>query len=95
MVVTGKRDISEMAGVGKIMPRTMLAFTIAAFGLIGIPPAVGFISKWYLCLGSLEGGGIMMIFLFVLLLASLLDVVFFPLYYTLRSSRNQKERKKR
>jgi len=83
MVVTGKRDISEMAGVGKIMPRTMLAFTITAFGMIGIPPAVGFISKWYLCLGTLEGGDIMMIFLFVLLLASLLDVVyFFPIIHT-------------
>jgi len=83
MVVTGKRNISEMAGVGKIMPRTMLAFTITAFGMIGIPPAVGFISKWYLCLGTLEGGGIMMIFLFVLLLSSLLDVVyFFPIVHT-------------
>jgi multicomponent Na+:H+ antiporter subunit D len=83
MVVTGKRNISEMAGVGKIMPRTMLAFTIAAFGMIGIPPAVGFISKWYLCMGTLEGGDIIMIFLFVLLLASLLDVVyFFPIIHT-------------
>jgi multicomponent Na+:H+ antiporter subunit D len=82
MVVTGKRNISEMAGVGKIMPRTMLAFTITAFGMIGIPPAVGFISKWYLCLGALEGGDIMMIFLFVLLIASLLDVVyFFPILH--------------
>ncbi len=54
MVVTGKKNISEMAGIGKTMPVTMLAFTITAFGMCGIPPVVGFISKWYLCMGSYE-----------------------------------------
>ncbi|RZN40313.1 MAG: monovalent cation/H+ antiporter subunit D family protein [Methanophagales archaeon ANME-1-THS] len=83
MVVTGKRNISEMGGIGKTMPVTMLAFSVGALGMSGIPPAVGFISKWYLCLGSLEGGGIMILFLFVLLAASLLDVVyFFPILHT-------------
>jgi multicomponent Na+:H+ antiporter subunit D len=83
MVATGKKNISEMGGVGKTMPVTMLAFSVCALGMCGIPPAVGFISKWYLCLGSLEGGGIMIIFLFVLLTASLLDVVyFFPIIHT-------------
>jgi multicomponent Na+:H+ antiporter subunit D len=83
MVATGKKNISEMGGVGKTMPVTMLAFSVCALGMCGIPPAVGFISKWYLCLGSLEGGGIMIIFLFVLLAASLLDVVyFFPIIHT-------------
>jgi len=80
MVVTGKKNISEMAGVGKTMPVTMLAFTITAFGMCGIPPACGFISKWFLCWGTLQAGEI--IFLFVLLTASLLDVVyFFPIIH--------------
>jgi formate hydrogenlyase subunit 3/multisubunit Na+/H+ antiporter MnhD subunit len=83
LVVTGKKNISEMGGIGKTMPITMLAFSVGALGMSGIPPAVGFISKWYLCLGSLEGGGIMITFLFVLLAASLLDVVyFFPILHT-------------
>nr|QNO51190.1 NAD(P)H-quinone oxidoreductase subunit 2, chloroplastic [Methanosarcinales archaeon ANME-1 ERB6] len=87
MVVTGKKNISEMAGVGKTMPVTMLAFTITAFGMCGIPPAVGFISKWYLCMGSYEAfqeiSPVMIAFLFVLLIASLLDVVyFFPIIHT-------------
>ena len=83
LVATGKKNISEMGGVGKTMPVTMLAFSVGALGMCGIPPAVGFISKWYLCLGSLEGGGIMILFLFVLLTASLLDVVyFFPIIHT-------------
>lgn len=87
MVVTGKKNISEMAGIGKTMPVTMLAFTITAFGMCGIPPAVGFISKWYLCMGSYEAfreiSPVMIAFLFVLLIASLLDVVyFFPIIHT-------------
>ena len=81
MVVTGKKNISEMGGVGKMMPVTMLAFTITAFGMCGIPPACGFISKWFLCLGTLQAHEI--VFLFVLLIASLLDVVyFFPIIHT-------------
>jgi multicomponent Na+:H+ antiporter subunit D len=36
------------------MPFTMAAFTIAALSMIGIPPLGGFISKWYLALGSVE-----------------------------------------
>jgi formate hydrogenlyase subunit 3/multisubunit Na+/H+ antiporter MnhD subunit len=87
MVATGKKNISEMAGIGKTMPVTMLAFTVGALGMCGIPPAVGFISKWFLCAGSVEAAEtispVMIIFLFVLLIASLLDVVyFFPIIHT-------------
>ena len=45
-----------MRGIGKEMPLTMWCFTIASLGLIGIPPTGGFISKWYLAIGSLESG---------------------------------------
>lgn len=38
------------------MPVTLFSFTIAALGLIGIPPASGFVSKWYLALGALDSG---------------------------------------
>jgi multicomponent Na+:H+ antiporter subunit D len=81
MVATGKKNISEMSGVGKTMPVTMLAFTITAFGMCGIPPACGFISKWFLCQGALQAEEIA--FLFILLIASFLDVVyFFPIIHT-------------
>ncbi|HID19702.1 MAG TPA: monovalent cation/H+ antiporter subunit D family protein [Methanophagales archaeon] len=87
MVATGKKNISEMGGVGKTMPVTMLAFTITAFGMCGIPPAVGLTSKIYLCMGSMEASEIispvMITFLFVLLIASFLDVIyFFPIIHT-------------
>jgi multicomponent Na+:H+ antiporter subunit D len=34
----GIHKVSEMNGVGRRMPWTMLAFTIAALGMIGVPP---------------------------------------------------------
>lgn len=53
---TGKTRAEEMRGIGKEMPLTMWCWTIASLGLIGIPPTGGFISKWYLALGSLKSG---------------------------------------
>ncbi|MGN0506026.1 MAG: complex I subunit 5 family protein [Lachnospiraceae bacterium] len=53
---TGKTKVEELVGIGKEMPVTMWTYTIAALGLVGIPPVCGFISKWYLCLGALDSG---------------------------------------
>ena len=81
MVISGKKEISQMAGVGKQMPVTMLAFTIGALGMCGAPPVSGFISKWFLGLGTIQAGAL--IFLIVILVSSLLDVVyFFPVVKT-------------
>jgi multicomponent Na+:H+ antiporter subunit D len=79
-VKTHKENVSELDGIGKVMPVTMASFAIAAMGIAGVPPVAGFISKWYLCLGSLEAHQIL--FLFVLLTSALLDVgYFFPIIY--------------
>jgi formate hydrogenlyase subunit 3/multisubunit Na+/H+ antiporter MnhD subunit len=81
IVVTGKKNISEMGGIGRTMPVTMVAFTIGALGMSGIPPVCGLISKWYLALGTLDAHALPL--LAVLLVSSLLDVVyFFPIIYT-------------
>ena len=81
MAVTGKKQISQLAGIGKQMPVTLMAFTIGAIGMCGAPPVAGFISKWFLCLGTIEAG--QMIFLLVILISSLLDVIyFFPIVKT-------------
>ncbi len=50
----GIHRVAEMNGVGRRMPWTMAAFTLGAFGMIGVPPLAGFVSKWYLGLGALE-----------------------------------------
>lgn len=51
---TGRTRVEELRGIGKEMPLTMWCYTIASLGLIGIPPTGGFISKWYLAVGSLQ-----------------------------------------
>jgi multicomponent Na+:H+ antiporter subunit D len=52
----GIHRISEMKGVGRRLPLTMAAFTVAAFGMIGVPPVAGFVSKWYLGTGGIDAG---------------------------------------
>ena len=46
-------EISSLEGMGKKMPLTSLAFTIGAFSLIGLPPFVGFPSKFLIVLAAL------------------------------------------
>ena len=53
---TGKTKADQMRGIGKEMPVTMICYTISSLALIGIPPASGFISKWYLAEGALDSG---------------------------------------
>ncbi len=77
----GIHKVSEMNGVGRRMPGTTLAFTIGALGMIGIPPVAGFVSKWYLGLGSVEAGMATWV-LPVLVASSLLNAAYFlPILY--------------
>ena len=50
-----KSRVDELTGIGKRMPKTLWCYTFASLALIGIPPASGFISKWYLAQGALQG----------------------------------------
>ena len=47
-----KTEIPQLRGIGRRMPWTMGAFAIAAVSMIGLPPAAGFISKWYILMGA-------------------------------------------
>ena len=47
-----KTEVSQLDGVGRRMPWTMGAFAIASLSMIGLPPAVGFVSKWYMLSGA-------------------------------------------
>lgn len=53
---THKTNVSELRGIGKEMPVAIWCYTFASAALIGIPPASGFISKWYLATGALASG---------------------------------------
>ncbi|MFN0183506.1 MAG: monovalent cation/H+ antiporter subunit D family protein [Aquabacterium sp.] len=48
-----KTEVSQLDGIGRRMPWTMGAFSIAALSMIGLPPAVGFVSKWYMLSGAM------------------------------------------
>jgi multicomponent Na+:H+ antiporter subunit D len=77
---THVEQIAELGGVGRRMPVTMAAFTLCAFGLAGIPPMAGFLSKWNLGVGALESGHPW--FLAVLVASGLLNFgYFFPIVY--------------
>ncbi|MCK5427523.1 MAG: NADH-quinone oxidoreductase subunit N, partial [Thermodesulfovibrionia bacterium] len=79
-VSSHKTEISQLSGIAKKMPWTMAAFAIATLSMIGIPPACGFITKWYLVVGSLERHSISVIV--VLLASSLLNAAYFvPIVY--------------
>lgn len=75
-----RKKISDLSGIGKRLPLTMTAFFIGSLGMIGIPPSGGFISKWYLVVGSVNAGE--MALLFVLLVSALLNAAYFlPVSY--------------
>ncbi len=77
----GVHRVSEMDGIGRRMPGTTLAFTVAALGMIGIPPVAGFVSKWYIGMGALEAGAGWWV-IPVLITSSLLNAAYFlPIVY--------------
>ena len=53
---THKTNVEDLRGIGKEMPVAIWCYTFASAALIGIPPASGFISKWYLATGALDSG---------------------------------------
>ena len=76
-----RKNISDMAGIGRRLPWTMAAFFVGSLGMIGIPPSGGFISKWYLVVGSVQAQE--MFFLVVLLVSAVLNAAYFlPVSYT-------------
>jgi len=74
MVAAHKTEISQMKGLGRTMPITFGAFFLGALSIIGLPPAGGAWSKWFLGLGTLEAGELGL--LAVLMLSSLLTLVY-------------------
>lgn len=55
-VTTHKKDITEMVGIGRRMPYTMAAFTVASVGIAGFPFFVGFVSKANIIMGAVQMG---------------------------------------
>jgi multicomponent Na+:H+ antiporter subunit D len=76
-----KTEISQLRGIGWRMPWTMGAFAIGCLSMIGVPPAAGFISKWYMLLGAFEMQQLLAVA--VIVLSTLLNAAYFvPIVFT-------------
>jgi len=88
-VSTRKTEISQLSGLAKRMPWTMAAFALASLSVVGIPPTSGFVSKWYLVLGTVDryrdvgsADHYSLMLLGVLLVSSLLNAIYLgPIVY--------------
>jgi len=74
LVAAHKSNISEMRGLGRQMPFTMVAFFIGSLSIIGLPPTGGTWSKWYLLMATLETE--QLIIMATLMLSSLLNIAY-------------------
>ena len=74
LVASHKTKVSELEGLGRQMPITMVCFMIGALSVIGLPPFGGMWSKWYLALGTIEAQAYLL--LAVLMLSSLLNIAY-------------------
>ncbi len=69
-----KTEISQMQGLGRIMPITFIAFLVGALSIIGLPPLGGSWPKFLLMVGAADAGH--QIIIAVLMLSSLLNVAY-------------------
>ena len=80
-VASHKKNISDMKGLGRVMPWTFAAFGVAALSMIGVPPVGGFVSKWFLLVGAIDARQIGIVV--VLLASTLLNIAYFaPVVYS-------------
>ena len=79
-VAAHKKLISEMDGIGKQMPITMICFFVGMLAMIAVPLTFAFTSKGMMVEGALAGN--YLIFCGVFLLAGFLDLIyFFPIVF--------------
>jgi multicomponent Na+:H+ antiporter subunit D len=51
---TGARTVEEYEGLAERFPTGAGVYGILALAMVGVPPAVGFVGKWYIALGAVE-----------------------------------------
>jgi multicomponent Na+:H+ antiporter subunit D len=52
----GHDRISDLRGVGGVLPMALFAFGLGGLSLIGVPPSGGFVAKWLLLTAAVESG---------------------------------------
>lgn len=79
-----KTLVSELRGMGRRMPWTMTAFAVAALSMIGLPPTVGFVSKWFMLSGAMSAESTFgsTVAVIAIILSTLLNAAYFlPIVY--------------
>jgi len=52
----GHDRIADLAGVGRALPMSLIAFGLAGVSLVGLPPSGGFAAKWLLLSAAVASG---------------------------------------
>jgi multicomponent Na+:H+ antiporter subunit D len=52
----GARSLEEYAGLASEAPLLGATFAVLGIAIIGLPPTVGFVGKWYIAIGAIEQG---------------------------------------
>jgi len=81
----GATTIADYAGLAKRAPVTGGAIAVAGLALVGIPPSIGLLGKWYIGLGAVESGSwsvAVVIFVSTLLSLSYVYQLIEALYFT-------------
>ncbi|QLG64073.1 monovalent cation/H+ antiporter subunit D family protein [Halorarum salinum] len=72
---TGARTVAEYDGLADRMPVAAGAFGVLVLAMVGVPPAIGFLGKWYIVIGAIEAGAWTLTA--VILLSTLLTLAYF------------------
>ncbi|SDM15672.1 multicomponent Na+:H+ antiporter subunit D [Halogranum gelatinilyticum] len=74
-VVAGARTVDDYEGLGARAPLLSAAFAVLSLSMVGVPPAVGFVGKWYITLGAIQAESWPIAV--VILLSTLLTLAYF------------------
>ena len=78
IIRSGSMEISSFEGMGKRMPLTSLAFTVGAFSIVGLPPFIGFPSKFLIIRAALGKETILFsILIGLILLGTVIEATYF------------------
>lgn len=47
ILVMGSKNVIDLKGISSVLPFSVFTIALSAVSLIGLPPSLGFISKWY------------------------------------------------
>ncbi|MFC6973981.1 monovalent cation/H+ antiporter subunit D family protein [Halomicroarcula sp. GCM10025709] len=72
---TGASAVNGYAGMAERSPIGAGGFAVLALAMVGVPPAVGFVGKWYIVVGAVEAG--IWPVVVVLLASTLLTLAYF------------------